>query len=120
MHGTFAPSRIMFARVLHIVCSLWLAALLLFGTTPSSAIHRLARHHDTVHHHDGHGAVAEPQHHHCAFLGFELMPFDAPAVLPLCFESWQQPEHAWLIAPDERAAQQSIALREGRGPPAIF
>jgi len=107
----------MFARVLHIVCSVWLAALLLFGTTPSSAIHRLARHHDTVHHHDGHGTVAEPQHHHCAFLGFELMPFDAPTLPAITITEPLPRPRSFFQSQDERAAQQSIALREGRGPP---
>lgn len=109
----------MLVRLLHTICSLWLAALLLFGITPGAAIHHFARHHDTVHHHDIRGPVAEVQHHHCQFLGFELMPFDAPAPLPLRFELQEQPKLSWVAAPDERAAQQAIALREGRGPPAL-
>jgi hypothetical protein len=109
----------MLVRLLHILCSLWLAALLLFGSTPAAAIHTLARHHDTVHRHDIPGPVAETQHHHCAFLGFELMAFDAPAPLPVSFEPRLQAAQHFLPAPDERASQQAIAMRDGRGPPAV-
>lgn len=107
----------MLARVLHILCSLWLAALLLFGSTPASAIHTLARHHDTVHHCDGHRAVLSGPHHHCQFLSFELMPFDAPTPLPVRFGQPAQLPQYFLPAPNERASQQAAALREGRGPP---
>jgi hypothetical protein len=109
----------MLARILHIACSLWLAALLLFGSTPASAIHQLARHHDTVHHHSDRGLLVETQHHHCQFLSFELMPFDGPRPLPAIAALPLRPRHHFIPAPDERASQQATALREGRGPPAV-
>lgn len=105
-------------RVFHIICSLWLAMLLLFGSSPMEAVHAFANHRDTIHHHDRHGAVIDQQHHHCSFLGFELMPFDAPPQLPLLRPA-PAPEYPVFSArQDARAAQQEIALRESRGPPA--
>lgn len=109
----------MLRRLFHILCSLWLAMLLVFGGTPMEAIHELASHHDTEHRHDRdtHGPVIDKAHHHCSFLGFELMPFDAPAPLPL-LRPLPAPEYPVFTArQDERAAQQETALRESRGPP---
>ncbi|MBS1615441.1 MAG: hypothetical protein JST06_04910 [Bacteroidetes bacterium] len=107
----------MIARFLHILCSLWLAALLLFGTTPAAAIHAFAHHHDTLHHHSQERFSIDPKHHHCQFLSFHLMPFEAPPQwVPLPAPQRQIPK-GFIILQDERATQQNIALREGRGPP---
>jgi hypothetical protein len=105
-------------RILHILCSLWLVTLLLFGTTPMEAVHALADHCDTVHQHDVQGQVMDMQHHHCQFLGFQLMPFEAPPVLPVLRKEMASQYISFLQLQDERAAQQAAALRDGRGPPA--
>jgi hypothetical protein len=106
-------------RVLHIVFSLWLVSLLLFGVTPKEAMHACAHHQDTVHRHDVQGPVLETAHHHCSFLSFQLMPFAPPFSLP-ALRPMLLPEHGSFVPDqDERAAQQAIALREGRGPPAL-
>ncbi len=109
----------MLRRALHIFCSLWLATLLLFGGTPAEALHAFAHHRDTVHRHDVSGPVADTQHHHCQFLGFHLMPFAAPYALPPLRPAPIPEYNASLSVQDERAAQQTIALREGRGPPVV-
>lgn len=110
----------MFARILHIFCSLWLAALLLFGTTPAAAIHAFAHHQDTVHHHSQEKFSIDPKHHHCQFLSFHLMPFEVSLPWVVSSVSLRQTPPSFLILQDERAVQQRIALREGRGPPCIF
>ena len=104
-------------RILHTIFSLWLAALLLFGVTPKEAMHACGTHKDTVHRHDVGGPVAESQHHHCSFLGFHLMPFSGPSELRIPLATCLPMPLSAMPAPDERAAQQAIALREGRGPP---
>lgn len=109
----------MLARILHILCSLWLVVLLLFGTTPAAAIHAFAHHHDTVHHRSREKHNIEPRHHHCQFLSFHLMPFDAPPQWHARPAQKLQKLHSFYIIRDERAAQQILALREGRGPPHI-
>jgi hypothetical protein len=107
------------SRIFHIICSLWLATLLLFGTTPAEAIHALAHHEDTVHQRDVNGPIIDVQHHHCKFLGFELMPFEGPPALYLRQPVHVAPYVVFLHVQDERAAQQAVALREGRGPPVV-
>jgi hypothetical protein len=63
------------------------------------------------------GQVVDAQHHHCHFLGFQMMPFDAPPILPKLRANLPQEFVAFFQLQDERATQQIIALREGRGPP---
>jgi hypothetical protein len=58
-------------------------------------------------------------HHHCSFLSFELMPFSGPVALPTLLPPLATVYVSFLTVQDERAAQQAIALREGRGPPAF-
>ena len=93
--------------------------LLLLGTTPAEGIHAFSHHRDTVHRHDVKGPVADKQHHHCQFLGFQLMPFSSPPMMGIV-RAILIPEHmAFLHVQDEHAAQQAVALREGRGPPVV-
>jgi hypothetical protein len=61
--------------IIHITCSLWLALLLLFGTTPREALHQFARHKDTAHLRHEAGTYLEKEHHHCSFLDLLLSPF---------------------------------------------
>jgi hypothetical protein len=105
-------------RLLHIICSLWLATLLLFGTTPAEAVHAFVHHKDTIHQQDTNGPIIDAQHHHCQFLGFQLMPFDGPPTFHVAKPSVAQEYVSFLQLQDERAMQQAVALREGRGPPA--
>jgi hypothetical protein len=107
----------MLRRIFHTICSLWLAMLLLFGSSPMEAIHAFADHHDTVHHHDNRGPVIDQQHHHCSFLGFQLMPFDTPPQLPLLRPAPALEYPVFAARQDERATQQEVALRDSRGPP---
>ncbi len=104
-------------RILHIVCSLWLAASLVYGITPKDLVHAFAPHADTVHRQDHPGPVAEAAHHHCGFLSLELMPFDAPYELPVVFSPKLPAQLAFPQPADERAAHTHHALAEGRGPP---
>jgi hypothetical protein len=90
--------------------------LLLFGNTPAEAIHAFAHHKDTVHR-SVDGQFVDAQHHHCQFLGFQMMPFDAPPALPKLCPAPLPDYVVFLAVQDERATQQIIALREGRGPP---
>lgn len=106
----------MIRRILHTLCSLWLATLLLFGSTPAEAIHAFAHHKDTVHR-SADGQTVDAQHHHCHFLGFQMMPFDAPLSLPKLGKALPPIYGTFSQLQDERAIQQIIALREGRGPP---
>jgi hypothetical protein len=107
----------MIGRTLHILCSLWLVALLLFGSTPAEVIHAFAHHKDTIHCHDSKGPIIDSRHHHCQFLGFHLMPFTALPDLRIAYQP-TGPEYLLRLEPqDERATQQIVALREGRGPP---
>ena len=81
------------------------------------AVHAFTDHCDTIHQHDTHGPVMDAGHHHCQFLAFQLMPFEAPPVLPLLRPA-PLPEYvSFLALQDERANQQAVALRDGRGPP---
>ena len=109
----------MLYRILHIICSLWLATLLLFGTTPAEAIHAFAHHRDTIHQQDSNGPIIDTQHHHCQFLSFQLMPFEEPPALYLRQPSDMIAYVVFLHVQDERATQQAVALREGRGPPVV-
>jgi len=71
-------------RVIHIICSLWLALLLLFGTTPKEAVHLFATHTDTVHVHHDTNNYLEKEHHHCGFLELLLSPFANDAMVFTC------------------------------------
>lgn len=105
-------------KFLHIVFSLWLASLLLFGSTPKELLHAFAAHKDTIHRHDSKGQVLDAAHHHCSFTGFHLMPFSAPPALPLPQRMATPVYISFFAVQDLRALQQVLALREGRGPPA--
>ncbi len=104
-------------KFLHIICSFWLASLLLFGAAPKEILHEFARHHDTVHKHDVDGPVMDAGHHHCSFVGFELMPFAAPPTIPFGLRVSLPQYVSFFLVQDTRALQQLVALREGRGPP---
>jgi hypothetical protein len=69
-------------KIAHIVFSAWLSLLLLLGTTPKEFIHSFTNHKDTVDKLPSKGFVIDNKHHHCVFLGFNLMPFA---------EGYQQP-----------------------------
>lgn len=63
-------------RLLNSVVSVFLAVLLIFGSTSKEYIHLFADHKDTVHiQHDHDGLTFENEHHHCTFLSFTLTPF---------------------------------------------
>lgn len=108
----------MFRRFFHTVCSLWLLLILVFGATPKEFIHSFAHHHDTVHCCKVDGPTMENQHHHCSFLSFHLMAFEPPFSLPFIAPPAPIATIIPLQLPDERARQQVMAIREGRGPPA--
>ncbi|RYE24342.1 MAG: hypothetical protein EOP51_07665 [Sphingobacteriales bacterium] len=66
----------MLKRVAHIVLSVWLSIILLFGSTSKEFVHLFSGHEDTVHCTNGKtGLVFESQHHHCTFLSFCLTAF---------------------------------------------
>ena len=77
---------VLLVRITHIVLSLWLSLLLVFGTTSMEFIHLFADHEDTVHC----GQVKDGElyfdieHHHCVFVSFTFSDFyhapDAPRV----------------------------------------
>ncbi|MGC4058406.1 MAG: hypothetical protein QM743_09875 [Chitinophagaceae bacterium] len=70
----------------HILLSFLLSLSLLFGGSAKEFIHLWAHHTDTVHdvHHVCPKGEAhfESEHHHCAFLGFVLAPFDGVSFKP--------------------------------------
>lgn len=117
----FLPLPFLFVlrRFLHIACSLWLVLLLVFGAAPKEFIHGFANHTDTIHHHDGHGSTVESIHHHCSFLGFHLMAFEEPYSIPFLETVVFSRPFSFFQTQEERAGQQIIALREGRGPPRV-
>lgn len=62
-------------RVVHIVFSIAMALLLVFGGISKEYLHLYTGHTDTIHTHDDiDGLVFENEHHHCDFLSFTL-PF---------------------------------------------
>jgi hypothetical protein len=106
-------------RIVHIVLSVWLGILLLFGSTPKEFIHLFAGHTDTVHTHHSSELCIEPEHHHCSFLSFTLAPFiNSP--LPQFFElkeAYYPRETATTVAHLITLTTFAILLR---GPPASF
>jgi hypothetical protein len=106
-------------KFLHIICSLWLSSLLLFGGTPKELLHTLAAHRDTVHRHGRYEIVIETMHHHCSFLGCQLMPFSTPLATPVILRAPLPGYISYMPVQDLRALQQIVALREGRGPPDV-
>ncbi|MBS1774075.1 MAG: hypothetical protein JST82_14545 [Bacteroidetes bacterium] len=59
----------MLRRIGNITLSVWLAILLLFGSTSREFIHLFAGHKDTIHtHSQKEGLSFENKHHHCSFL----------------------------------------------------
>jgi len=68
-------------RIAHIILSVWLSIILLFGSTSKEFVHLFSGHEDTVHCTNvKDGLVIESLHHHCTFLSFCLTAFlnDAP------------------------------------------
>ena len=111
----------MFRRVFHIVFASWLSLLLLFGLTPKDALHLLIGHHDTVHtiHDHSDELVLEPEHHHCEFLNFWLLPFVQDSQFPfirpvyLIHETRNQAAYTGVLL------LRSISEPALRGPPAV-
>lgn len=107
-------------RIIHIVVSVWLSFLLLFGSTTMSFLHSFTGHEDTVDSRGKHDGLAiEKKHHHCAFLGFVLAPFANDSQLPVIqfqtlihFSAY----HAIYNAVKLQAHHEQLSLR---GPPAI-
>jgi hypothetical protein len=104
-------------RLIHIVVSVWLAILLLFGTTPKEFLHSFAQHKDTQHttHHSG--FVLEEKHTHCAFVAFELTPFSNDYTFPFISLSIPSYNSTNTIL-DATLIQQCIIHTSLRGPPA--
>lgn len=101
-----------------------MAVLLLFGSTSKELVHSFAHHTDTIHHshgghdadHDDDGTHLEKQHHHCAFLSFELTPFEHEPfvfVFPF-FRERITDQEASAVA---HLCDRSVPLRLMRGPP---
>lgn len=64
--------------------AVWMALLLLFGTTTKDWLHEFANHVDTADcHRPVQGLILEKEHHHCSFLTDMLLPFAAPAALQM-------------------------------------
>lgn len=105
-------------RILHIICSLWLAVLLIFGTTPKEAVHLLAGHQDTVHIKHSSTSYLEKVHHHCAFLELALSPFAADA-FEITYRYYEPLVFTWynLSVKDRRCT--NLLHTALRGPPAF-
>lgn len=105
-------------RIFHIVLSLWLSVLLMFGSTAKEFIHQFSGHQDTIHHHaEGDGLVIENEHHHCSFLSDSLPAFlNHSGDIPVYYT---KQEHGFRHYALYRAffTEQSI-LPSFRGPPA--
>lgn len=63
-------------RIVHIVFSVAMALLLVFGGVSKEYLHLFTGHTDTTHcNHERDGLYFENEHHHCDFLSFTLPPF---------------------------------------------
>ena len=104
-------------RIVHIILSVWLSAIVLFGSTPKEFIHLFAHHTDTVHSvHEKDGLVIEQEHHHCTFLNYALPLFvnDIHAV-PIAYYKQVYPQyHESYVADAPVVLIQHLFLR---GPP---
>jgi hypothetical protein len=102
----------------HIVFSVWLSILLLFGATPKEFIHNFANHKDTVDINIAKGLVLDKVHHHCSFISFNLMPFEdgfQPAFIPLTTTVFSVHQYALPISFIPRSIN-AVTLR---GPPVV-
>lgn len=101
-----------------------MAVLLLFGSTSKELVHSFAHHTDTIHHehgvdnadHEHHGTYIEKQHHHCAFLSFELTPFEYEP-FAFVFPFFQQHITSHEASAVAHLCDRSVPLRLLRGPP---
>lgn len=107
-------------QVVHIICSFWLALLLLFGNTPKDFMHRFADHHDTIHqsNYGKSGAVADVAHHHCSFLDFHLMPFAEPQQWPFIAFAGCADYLSYATVVATRIHAEEVRHISLRGPPA--
>lgn len=107
-------------RTAHIVLSVWLSLLLIFGGTAKEFLHLFTGHEDTVHAlHVEDGALSfENEHHHCTFLSFALPEFyhDTSVQTFSVFQVLFAPATLFSVA----AAPAGEMFRElPRGPPAF-
>ena len=103
-------------KLAHIVFSVWLSVLLLFGSTPKEFIHNFADHTDTVDTRIAKGLVADKVHHHCSFISFNLMPFEdgfQPALIPLTTTIY----YSHTVSLPTTFLPRSIKATTQRGPP---
>lgn len=110
----------MIKRIVHIIFSVAMSLLLMFGGVSKEYLHLYADHEDTVHVHNcADGLVFESEHHHCDFLAFTLMPFvhDAQSFQPTERVFYLQPQYKAVVAHLIPRAQPTSRLR---GPPAQF
>lgn len=110
----------LFRKIAHIGFSVWLAMLLLLGTTPKEFIHLFVSHKDTVHKECySSGFSYEKPHHHCSFLNFNLMPFAEGFHVP--YISFSNTSHytSHTILPISYCIQTCFIVLSLRGPPFI-
>ena len=110
----------MIKRTLHIVLSLWLALLLLFGGTAKEFIHLFTHHTDTVHSINEKGdLVIEPEHHHCSFLEYALPLFINADITEICFSVHKKLYPAYKRINDAQVQIGCVSTAYLRGPPSI-
>ena len=119
MRYTESPNftTLMLKRTAHIILAVWLAVLVLFGSTAKEFIHDFAGHRDTVHKDYEHGITIEKEHHHCAFLSFSLTAFDQHISTPVTFCNCIAHRCAYLLY-RQALVQREIVRAPLRGPPA--
>lgn len=74
----------MLKKGLHIVFSVVMTLLVVFGNISKEYLHSFTGHEDTVHLHDDDGELHfENEHHHCDFLAFTLPHYISDANSPV-------------------------------------
>jgi hypothetical protein len=105
-------------RIAHIVFSVAMTLLLVFGGVSKEYLHLFTGHTDTTHcNHDREGLYFESEHHHCDFLSFTLPPFVHDAVV----YKIPEPRPFYLLHTTEVAAHlipRDAPVSRLRGPPA--
>ncbi|MCB0697235.1 MAG: hypothetical protein KDC07_07710 [Chitinophagaceae bacterium] len=110
----------MLKRIVHIVFSVVMALLLVFGGVSKEYLHMFTGHTDTIDHNYGNdGLHLESEHHHCTFLSFTLPPYvDDAAIYEL-----PQPKEVFLhniTVTVSHLIPRAVPVSRLRGPPAIF
>lgn len=108
----------MLKRVIHIIFSVAMALLLVFGGVSKEYLHLYTGHTDTVHtHDDADGLVFENEHHHCDFLSFTL-PFFVDDAKSYHFNEKQQYSILYKSEVITHLIPLSLPVSRLRGPPA--